>query len=221
MDLTLHGVNVWAGLLLFARIGTMLMLLPGVGEQAVPARVRLGFALLVTAVIAPGLAAGAPQAPGDPAAMAGLVVGEILIGLVLGSAARIVMSALATAGTIIGLETGLAFAMTADPSAAQPAQTFGVFLGLLGVALIFATDLHHVFLLGIVGSYDVFAIGAPPSAGDAAESAIEAVSTSFRVGLQIAAPVMVGGLIFRAGLGVLARLIPSIQIFFVALPLQL
>lgn len=221
MTLTLYGVDVWAGMLVFARIGTMMMLLPALGEAAVPARIRLTFALLVAAVIAPSVAGQIAPAPEEPFAMAGIIIGEIIVGLVLGAAGRLVMSGLATAGQIMGLETGLAFAQTADPTMTQTGQIFSVFLGMMGVALIFATELHHLFLHGLVGSYALFAPGATPPAGDAAQLAIDSVSTSFRVGVQIAAPVIVGGLIFRVGLGVLARLIPSIQVFFVALPLQM
>ena len=221
MDLTLYGVDLWAGALIFARIGALIMLLPGFGEPSVPPQVRLGLAILVTACIAPSLAPTMPAAPGEPWAMAAVLVQEVLIGVLLGGALRLVMSALASAGQIMGLETGLAFAQTTDPTQTQQGQVFAVFLGLLGVALVFATDLHHVFLRGLAGSYAAFAPGAQPAAGDTAALAIEATSQGFRVALQMAAPVVVGGLIFRAGLGVLSRLIPTIQVFFVALPLQL
>jgi len=221
MELTLYGVDLWAGALLFARIGALIMLLPGLGEQAVPARARLGFAVLLTAIIAPTLAEAIPEPPDNVWAMAMMLTSEILIGLILGGAARLLMTGLATAGQVMGLETGLAFAQTADPSQTQAGQIFAVFLGLMGAALIFATNLHHLFLAGIYGSYSIFTPGQAPDAGDAAQLAIQSVATSFMVGLQIAAPVVVGGLIFRVGLGVLARLIPTIQVFFVALPLQL
>lgn len=220
MNLTLYGVDLWAGALIFARVGALVMLLPGFGEPAVPPRFRLGFAILLTACLAPVLAPTMPQAPDEPWAMTGVLVGELLVGLMLGVALRLLMSGLATAGQIMGMETGLSFAQTADPTQTQQGQVFAVFLGLLGVVLIFVTDLHHVFLEGVRGSYAVFTPGETLEAGDAAQLAIDATSQSFRVGLQIAAPVIVGGLIFRVGLGVLARLIPTIQVFFVALPLQ-
>ena len=78
-----------------------------------------------------------------------------------------------------------------------------------------------MFLLGVAGSYEVISIGSQPPVGDAAELALEATSTSFRVGFQIAVPLLVAGMIFRVGMGVLSRLIPQIQVFFVALPLQM
>ena len=67
----------------------------------------------------------------------------------------------------------------------------------------------------------MISIGSQPPVGDAAELALEATSTSFRVGFQIAVPLLVAGMIFRVGMGVLSRLIPQIQVFFVALPLQM
>jgi flagellar biosynthetic protein FliR len=148
-------------------------------------------------------------------------VSELVIGVLLGGAARILVSALATAGQVIGLEIGIAFAQTADPTMTQSGQLVSVFLGVLGVALIFATGLDHMFLQGVAGSYELISPGAPPPIGDATELALDATATSFRVGFQIAAPLIAAGLIFRVGLGVLSRLIPQIQVFFVALPLQI
>jgi flagellar biosynthetic protein FliR len=160
----------------------------------------------------------------EPAAgawgMALQVGGETLIGALLGGAARILVSATATAGQIIGLEIGLAFAQTADPTMTQSGQLIAVFLSLFGVTLIFATGLDHMFLQGLAGSYDIIAPGAAAPVNDAAQLALDATATSFRVGFQIAMPLVAAGLLFRLGLGVLSRLIPQIQVFFIALPLQ-
>lgn len=220
MTLTLYGIELWPTALLFARLGAMIMLLPGFGEASIPARVRLGFALVFAIALAPTLASRMPEPAITAWGMAFQVSGEVLIGLLLGAAARMLLSALATAGQIIGLEIGLAFAQTADPTMTQSGQLLAVFLGVLGVALIFATGLDHMFLQGVAGSYDVIAPGAPVPVGDGAELALDAAATSFRVGFQIAMPLIAAGLIFRVGLGVLSRLIPQIQVFFIALPLQ-
>jgi flagellar biosynthetic protein FliR len=221
MNLTLFGVEIWATALLFARIGGMVMLLPGLGEPAVPPRIRLAFALAMAIALGPNLADRVPAAAPTAFGMAGQIAGEAIIGILLGGAARMLVSAVATAGQILGLEIGIAFAQTADPTQTQSGQLLAVFLGIMGVALIFATGLHHMFLAGIAGSYEVISLGTPPPVGDAAQLALEAAATSFRVGFQIAVPVVAAGLIFRVGLGVLSRLIPQIQVFFVALPLQI
>lgn len=215
--MTLWGFELWSVTLAFARIGALVMLMPGLGEAAVPARVRLGFALLLSIMLAPQVA----PAPDDVWGASGVVIGEISVGIVLGGVARILMTGLATAGQIFGLETGLSFAQVADPTQGQAGQVVAVFLGLMGVALVFATNLHHVFIRGIADSYQVFAVGKPFPMGDAADFAVEAFSDAFRIGLQIAAPVVLAGLVFRLGLGILARLAPSIQVFFVAMPLNI
>lgn len=220
MNLTLYGVELWPTALLFARLGAMIALLPGFGEPMVPGRVRLGFALVFAVALAPTLVARMPEPATTAWGMALQVGGEVLIGLLLGGAARMLVSALATAGQIAGLEIGLAFAQTADPTMTQSGQLLAVFMGVLGVALIFATGLDHMFLRGVAGSYDIIAPGAPAPVGDAAQLALETAATSFRVGFQIVVPLIAAGLIFRVGLGVLSRLIPQIQVFFIIMPLQ-
>lgn len=221
MNLTLYGVDLWTASLLFARIGAMVMLLPGFGENAVPARIRLAFALALAICVAPAFAARVPQAADTAWGMSGQLITEVLIGIMLGGASRMLISATATAGQLLGLEIGIAFAQTADPTMSQSGQLFAVFLSIMGITLIFATGLDHMFLQGVIGSYDVIAPGAPAPIGDVAQLAVEATALSFRTGFQMAMPVIAAGLIFRIGMGVLSRLIPQIQIFFVALPLQM
>jgi flagellar biosynthetic protein FliR len=220
MELTLYGVNIWAAALVFARVGAMMATLPGFSEPAVSPRFRLGLALALTVLLAPLIAPGLPQAPSDAWLAGQLIMTEVIIGLTIGVLARLLFTALATAGQVFGIETGLAFAQTADPTMSQTGQIFSVFLSIMGVALIFATDLHHVFLAGISRSYDTFVPGEPLMLGDAAEIATSLVSQSFLIGVQIAAPIILAGLIFRVGLGVLARLAPTIQVFFVTMPLS-
>lgn len=214
---TQWGFEIWTVALGFARIGAIVMLLPGFGEPAVPPPVRLAFGLMLAIIMSPA----PPPLPPTVFGMAGLIGGEIIIGLMIGALARMVMSALAVASQIIGMETGLSFAQMNDPTAAGSGVVIGVFLSLLGLTMIFATGLHHMFLLAIRDSYGLFSAGAVPNAGDAAEVALRSVADSFRIGLQIAAPLVAAGLVYRVGLGVLSRLIPSIQVFMVAMPLNI
>ncbi|MET0183109.1 MAG: flagellar biosynthetic protein FliR [Caulobacterales bacterium] len=219
--MTLYGIDLWAAALVFARIGGALMLMPGFGEAYVPPRARLALAMALTVCLVPSLMNILPRnVPTTEWGMAGVVIGELMIGLIIGGVARTFMSALGTAGQIMGLESGLSFATTADPTAEASGQIFSVFLGLMGATLIFSTDLHHLLLRGLAGSYGIFTPGADVPIDDATALAVDTVAKSFLVGFQIAAPLLVAGIIFRLGLGALARLIPTIQVFFVVLPLQ-
>jgi flagellar biosynthesis protein FliR len=210
-----------AFLLIFARTGTMLMLLPGLGEQTISARMRLTFALILAAVLLP-LHRDAFHI--DPASLGPapvLLVEEMLIGAMLGVTARLTISALEVAGSVIAQQLGLGFVTAVDPTQGEQGMIVGNFLTLLGVTLFFATDMHHLVIAALNDSYSMFEPGELPTSGDAAALITRMVAGAFRIGVQISAPFIVFGLLFNIGLGVLARLMPQMQVFFVGLPLSI
>ena len=97
----------------------------------------------------------------------------------------------------------------------------GNFLTVLGVTLIFATNMHYLVIAALNDSYNIFQPGHLPLTGDVAKHITDVVATSFRIGLQLAAPFLVFGLLFNVGLGVLSRLMPQMQVFFIGLPLSI
>lgn len=206
-------------ILLFTRIGAILMLMPALGEDMIPARMRLSFALAFTLVVYPLLSPGLPPMPADIIDIIGLIFHELAIGMILGAIARITVMATQTAGAIIAFQTGLSSAMTADPTqTGVQGAVFGSFLSFLGMVLIFATDLHHVALAATYDSYMVFPLDAPLMFDDAAQMAIRTVASAFTIGIQMSAPFIVFGLVFNLGAGILARLMPAMQVFFVLMP---
>ena len=208
-----------AFLLTFARVGTLVMLLPGLGEALLPARLRLSIALALTLILLPIVRPLLPTGTA-PAAVVGTLIGEIAVGLVLGLATRAVMAALQTAGNIVASQIGLSYAMSVDPTAGGQEAAIGNFLTLLGVTLIFATDLHHLAIAAIRDSYALLPPVGVPDSGDAAKLAVMAVGRGFALALRIAAPFVAFALLFNLGLGVLARLMPQLQVFFLAQPLS-
>ena len=189
-----------AFLLVFARIGTMLMLLPGLGEQNISARMRLTFALILAATLLP-LHRDAYHI--DATALGPVLVmliEEILIGAMLGVTARLTISALEVAGSVIAQQLGLGFVTAVDPTQGEQGMIVGNFLTLLGITLFFATDMHHLVIAALI---------------------TKMVAGAFRIGIQLSAPFIVFGLLFNIGLGILARLMPQMQVFFVGLPLSI
>lgn len=206
-------------LLIFARVGTMLMLIPALGEQIIPARQRLGFALAFSLVLYPLLQPSLPTMPADILAVLALLFHELAVGLILGALSRLIVMGTQIAGSIIAFQTGLSVAQSADPTnGGIQGAIVGSFLSFLGIALIFATDLHHVALSAIHDSYMIFSPTTPLMFDDAAQMAIEMISGAFVIGVQMAAPFIVFGLVFYLGIGVLARLMPQLQVFFIAMP---
>ena len=206
-------------ILLFTRIGAILMLMPALGEDMIPARMRLSFALAFTLVVYPLLAPAMPVMPTDLMNLLALIFHELAIGLILGAIARLTVSATQVAGAIIAFQTGLSSAMAADPTqTGVQGAVFGSFLSFLGMVPIFATDLHHVALAATYDSYMVFPLDAPLMFDDAAQLAIQTVARAFSIGIQMSAPFIVFGLVFNLGAGILARLMPALQVFFLLMP---
>jgi flagellar biosynthesis protein FliR len=220
-DISLLPALAAAFMLVFARIGAMVMLLPGLGEANIPVRIKLAIALLLTLIILPLHRAAYHVDMDTLAPLLVLMIHEILIGVVLGATARVTLGALQVAGSVIAQQMGLGFVTAVDPTQGQQGLLIGNFLTLLGLALLFATDSHHLVIAALDESYAVFSPGEMMPSGDVAALATRAFASAFRIGMQLSAPFLVFGLVFNIGLGVLARLMPQMQVYFVAVPLAI
>jgi flagellar biosynthetic protein FliR len=189
--------------------------------MSVPVRVRLTIALVLTAILLPLHRAAYPIELSLPGPVLALLFQELLIGAVLGLTARLTVSALTVAGSIVAQQLGLGFVTAVDPTQGQQGVILGNFLSVLGVTLIFAMDLHHLVIAALNDSYSLFKPGEAPVFGDIAALFTTTVASAFRVGVQLSAPFIVFGLLFNLGLGVLSRLMPQMQVFFVGLPLSI
>jgi flagellar biosynthetic protein FliR len=125
------------------------------------------------------------------------------------------------AGSIISLQVGLSSAVIFDPSQGGQIPLLSKFVALAAAVVCLSVGIHHLWIGAIVRSYDMFPVGGLPPANDFADLAIRTVSHSMALGLSLAAPLIVYGIVFNAALGLMARLAPSIQIFFIAQPLNL
>ena len=221
IDISLLPLLAAAFMLVFARIGAMVMLLPGLGETNIPVRIKLAIALLLTLIILPLHRADYHIDMGSMAALLVLMVYEILIGVVLGATARVTLAALQVAGAVIAQQLGLGFVTSVDPTQGQQGVLIGNFLTLLGITMLFATDSHHLVIAALNDSYSIFSPGEVMASGDVAALATRAFTAAFRLGMQLSAPFLVFGLVFNVGLGVLARLMPQMQVYFVGVPLSI
>jgi flagellar biosynthetic protein FliR len=209
-------------LLVFARVGAMLMLLPGFGTMGVPARVRLVLALAISLALMPTVQSAYPaQTPQTFLSLTIMIGQEITAGVLVGSMAAVIMSALQVAGFLIASQIGLSYAQTLDPTQNTQGAVVGNFLTLLGTVMIFLTNLHHLAIGAIAGSYRMLPPGGHLPTGDMAQLVIRLVSSSFALGFQLAAPFLVFGFAVYAALGVLAKLMPQLQVFFVAVPINI
>ena len=221
IDISLLPALAATFMLVFARVGAMVMLLPGFGESNIPVRVKLSIALLLTLILLPLHRSVYHVDLTSLASLMVLMLHEIVIGIVLGATARVTLSALQVAGSVIAQQLGLGFVTAIDPTQGQQGLLIGNFLTILGMALLFATDSHHLVIAALNESYRIFSPGEIMPTGDVAALATPAFAAAFKIGMQLSAPFLVFGLVFNIGLGVLARLMPAMQVYFVGVPLSI
>lgn len=220
LDTFLSG-GVLAFMLTFVRIGTAVMIMPGLGDSFISERIRLHMALGLSFVLFPLVMPYMPPEIPPFYILVGFIAQEFLIGLMIGTVARIFMTALDTAGMVISAQSGLANAQVFNPSMATQGSLIGALLSITGVLVLMTSNLHHLLILGLLESYKSFPLGEMPDTGSMAELIAHAVSSSFLIGIKIAMPFIVMTMLIYVGMGVLSRLMPQVQVFMLALPLQI
>lgn len=193
------------------------MLLPGIGEAETPAIFRAGLTLALVVLVLPGVGVVAPT---DGWTSAGMVGAELLCGGVLGWLARCITLALPMAGQIISFMTGLSSIVSPDPTLGQTTGIMRLF-AIAAPVLFLGTGLWALPVAALSGSYGLVAPGHLLPVGDTAQAAMDAVAEAFALALRLSAPFVIASVVWQVALGMLARLIPQLQIYFAAMPGQI
>jgi flagellar biosynthetic protein FliR len=207
--------------LVFARVGSAFMFMPGLSASYVSANIRLLLAIGVTAVIYPVVLPYLPPLPDSVWRLVLLIVAEAFYGGYMGLLAQFALSALHFAGTSIGRDSGLMNAMVFDPVTEQQGALVVGLLSNVAVVLIFAMDLHHVMFMALYESYTLFTPGRPPDVGVHLTMAVDILSRSAFLALRLASPFLMFAVVFQTTMGLMARISPQMNIYFIALPLQI
>jgi flagellar biosynthetic protein FliR len=219
--LDLASFFVFPLFLIFARVGTCIMVYPGLSDITISSRIRLWLAVFCSLAMFPILEPSMPTLPGSTSKVFEFLFIEMAIGLMMAVSARIFVSAMHVAGELISFSAGLQASNLFDPSLGGNSTAPSLLLTLTATLLVFVTNLHHVMLLAVLESYNMFPTGDLPLIGDAAQAVTRVVANMFLIGVKLAAPVVAVGFLVYAGLGVFNRLIPQLQVFFVAMPLTI
>ncbi len=213
-------LNIFNFLLVFARVGSAMMLFTGFSVSFIPVQARLMLALAISFVMTPALSSFLPGIPESATGLGLLILGEVFIGVFFGFLTRIIMASLQTAGTFVAYFAGMANAFIQDPIAEQQSSIFSSFFSTLGLVVIFITNTHYLMIRAIYDSYSLFTPGALLPFGDFSNLLARQVADSFRIGLQLSSPLLVAGIAYYIGLGLISRLMPQLPVFFFALPIQ-
>ena len=207
----------------FLRALALFTALPVLGTRTVPARVRIGLAAFIALAAQPSLpqlAAGAEVALDSPAALL-LVVQQLVIGLSLGFAVRLVFAAVEFAGELIGLQMGLNFAGFFDPLSASAATASSRFFGTIVAWLFIVLNGHLLVIAALVQSFAAFPVGPEPFAFLHQVQPQRWGAEIFSTGLWIALPLVTMLLFVNFVLGAISRVAPQINIFAIGFPVTL
>ena len=204
----------------FFRILAMVTSAPVLGTKGAPIRVKVGFAFFITLVIAPTLK-GIPQV--DPGSALGLMIlaQQVVIGLSMGLAMRVVFSAVEMAGNLIGLQMGLGFATFFDPQNSSQTPVMGSFLGMLAILVFLSLNGHQLMIEAVAQSFQELPIIAQPLAATGWKTLAVWGREIFAGGVLLSLPVIAALLVTNISIGVMTRAAPQLNIFAVGFPITL
>jgi len=223
VNLDLASLPAWAFafVLVLGRIGAAMTLLPGLGEASPPAMLRAGLAVGITALLLPGIMPLIPHVPADVPTVAGMIAAEVATGMWLGWLARLLVLALPIAGQLIAFMLGVSNVLVTDPEVSGQNSALEQLFSLAAPLAMLISGLYAVPLAALAGSYQVIPPGTMLPAGDSTIVAVRAVGLCFALALQLASPFVLAAIVWHVVIGLVARLVPNVPVYFVALPGQI
>jgi flagellar biosynthetic protein FliR len=213
-------VLAWVSPLLwpFLRVLALFGAMPVIGQRGVPMRLRVALAFLIT-VCAQASLPDMPTVALDSAAALLLVVQQLLVGLTLACAARIVFTAIEFAGELIGLQMGLNFAGFFDPMTGGQTTAVSKFFGISISWLFIVINGHLLLISAVVQSFHAFPVGPEPFAFLHAVQPQVWGAEVFRLGLWIALPLVAMLLFVNLMLGIISRVAQQMNVFAIGFPI--
>ena len=213
--------HIWQYLVVLVRIAAIPSALPLIGGRSVPPRIKIGLATLMALAVTPVVTFSLPKNWLEPSNMVIALSAEVFIGLVLGLATRLLMSAVELAGSVMGFQVGFAMAGVLDPVTQVETPVFGQLLTMLATLLYFSVDGHHLVLLALGSSFQLIPPFGAHLSGPLLDSVAEAFQQSFEMGLKLAFPVMAATFLIHVSLGLLGRLVPQMNILMTSFPITI
>ena len=222
MEFSADELLAWlqTGLLVMARIASLLMLAPVFGERAIPPTVRLMLVIPLTILVVPLVPLAEPLTLFS-AAWVSAMAQQVLIGIAMGLTLRLIFEAFALAGELIANSMGLGFAQLADPVRGVNTPIVGQFLVVVASLLFVATGAHLTLMQGLVGSFIDRPVQSTVLSLDSIRLMLDWAGNLFAGGVQLALPVLTAMIAVNLGIGILGRSAPTINLMAVGFPLTL
>ena len=206
--------NLSLFLLVLARWAGMVMLAPVFGARGVPGMVKLGLAVSIAILLYPLVLASNPSIPEELLPYVGILIKEILVGLVIGFVVSAITAVLEGAGQLIDFQMGFTMGNSLDPVYGMQSPMMGNFQMILATMLLLATNAHHYLIAALVKSYAYVPVN-PSALPLGIAFYVKLVSNIFALSVQLALPVFGALLLADIGVGLLSRTVPQLNVFSV------
>ncbi|PKN77304.1 MAG: flagellar biosynthetic protein FliR [Deltaproteobacteria bacterium HGW-Deltaproteobacteria-10] len=218
----LSAEHLEAFILVLLRVSALVVTIPVISDKAVPARFKAALCILISLIIFPLVLSKIPPASNYPVLILMYrMAGEVMIGLIIGFAARFILAGIQMAGDIIGFQMGLSIANVIDPTTSTQVSIITELQYLVALLIFLAVDAHHIFFSAIIQSYSLLNPLAFHFSGSLMQAIFSFSQEMFVIAVKLAAPIMAVMLFTNVGLGIVARTVPQINIFIVGMPLQI
>ncbi len=205
--------------LALTRILALIIQVPVLGGRMVPDTIKIGLGFLLTIVIIPWQPLPAEAAVIPTLAFAIAIGRELLIGTLAGFAAALIFAALEIAGNLMGLGSGFAAGQILNPTLGGTGSSLDQIFVMMAILLFLIMDGHHAFLIGIQRTFTLLPVN-NPLPGLPVERLLTITSGLITAGVQMSLPVVGTLLLTDVTLGLLARVAPQVQVFFLGIPLK-
>lgn len=214
-------VQVQALFLIFLRVGALIFTLPLFENRSIPTLFKTGMILAVSILLLPMVQASVPPFPDQPVAFGISALGEVLLGVFIGLSARLIFTGVQLAGQLAGFQMGFALANVLDPATSGQVSLIGEIYFLFAMLIFMIFDIHHQFIVAVVESFRAVPLLTPGLSAAAAPVFGKFVADMFVIAIRVGAPVIVSLLLTSVALGLVARTVPQMNIFIVAMPLKI
>ena len=208
-------------LLIFFRVGALVIAAPWLGSRSIPAQLKIGLAAVISLVLFPVVDVRGLTFPTGLMPWVVAVGGEVLLGITLGLLVRFFFAAVSMAGGLMGLEVGLAMPSLFNPELEEQSSVLQMMADLLTLLVFLSVNAHHLLLRGLAHSFQVVPLQGWNFAGPSVESMVRLSADLWQIALRVGAPLVAAQFLAKVILALLARAAPQMNVFMVGFPLQI
>ena len=189
--------------------------------NSIPILFKFGLALSASIVLFPLLDLTVFPELTNLSSFAVGAVGEILLGVIIGMAVNLIFVGLQIAGQLSGYQMGMALAEVIDPADGEQIPLLAQFFQIFAFLIFLTVNAHHWFLRALADSFHLVPPLGFKLSGSLIEQLMRVAGNMFVIAIKVGAPVIVALLLTSIALGLIARTVPQMNVFFVAMPLKI